>query len=83
MKCNLHGSRNQSDQAALSRIPQKSVCQRINGNETNYHPKRSTEINGKPATEPFVSGSLHGEQHVTILLGQLPEPPTPPIRPGQ
>jgi hypothetical protein len=44
---------------------------------------RSFEINGKPATEPFVSGSLHGEQHVTILLGQLPEPPTPPIRPGQ
>jgi hypothetical protein len=32
------------------------------------------EINGKSATEPFVSGSLHGEQHVTILLGQRPEP---------
>ena len=44
---------------------------------------RSFEINGKSATEPFVSGSLHGEQHVTILLGQRPEPPTPPIRPGQ
>jgi hypothetical protein len=44
---------------------------------------RSFEINGKSATEPFVSGHLHGEQHVTILLGQRPEPPTPPIRPGQ
>jgi glycogen debranching enzyme len=33
---------------------------------------RSFEINGKSATEPFVSGSLQGEQHVTILLGQRP-----------
>jgi hypothetical protein len=40
---------------------------------------RSFEINGKSATEPFVSGSLRGEQHVTILLGQRPEPRTPPI----
>ena len=44
---------------------------------------RGFEINGKPATEPFVPGSLHGEQHITILLGQRPEPRTPPIRPGQ
>lgn len=43
---------------------------------------RGFEINGKPATEPFLSGRLHGEQHVTILLGQRPEPRTPPIRSG-
>ena len=29
---------------------------------------RSFEINGKSATEPFVSGDLRGEQKITILL---------------
>jgi trehalose/maltose hydrolase-like predicted phosphorylase len=44
---------------------------------------RSFEINGKSATEPFVSAHLRGQQDITILLGQRPEPRTPPIHPGQ
>ena len=44
---------------------------------------RGFEINGKPATEPFVHRSLHGEQHVTILLGERGKPRTTPIQTGQ
>jgi hypothetical protein len=29
---------------------------------------RGFEINGKPATKPFVPGDLRGEQKITILL---------------
>jgi hypothetical protein len=43
---------------------------------------RGVEVNGKPGTEPFVSGRLPGEQNLTILLGRHAPARTMPIRPG-